>query len=44
MYYVAEIGVALSSVREEAKYFHLIDVVVLSRSDPRAAADERGQH
>jgi hypothetical protein len=44
MYYVAEIGVALSSVREEAKYFHLIDVVVLSRSDPRAVADERGQH
>jgi amino acid permease len=44
MYYVTEISVALSSVREEAKHFHLIDIVVLSRIDPRAAADERGQH
>jgi hypothetical protein len=44
IYYISEIGMALRSVREESKYFHLIDVVVLSRTDSHAAADERGEH
>jgi hypothetical protein len=43
LFYAAEIKVALSSVREEAKYFHLIDMGVFSRVETRAA-EERGEH
>jgi hypothetical protein len=44
MFYAAEIAVALSSVRDEAKYFHLIDLGALSRTESHAAADEREEH
>jgi hypothetical protein len=43
-FYIAEISVALSSVREEAKFFHLIDLGVVSRVEQHASADERGEH
>jgi hypothetical protein len=44
MFYAAEIKVALSSVRDEARYFHLLDLGMLSRAEPHAGADERGEH
>ncbi len=42
IYYVAEIMVALSSVREEAKYYHLMDLGRRS-GDFRAAVGDRRQ-
>jgi hypothetical protein len=42
LYYLAEITVALSSVQDEAKYFHLIDLGALARTERREHRDEDG--
>lgn len=44
VFYISEITVALSSVRDEMKYFHLIDIAAYVRTESHADADERGEH
>lgn len=40
IFYIAEVVVALSSVHDEAKYFHLIDLSARARSEEKTAAGE----
>ena len=42
LFYIAEITVALSSVRDEAKFFHLVDPGTLARTERRERRDEDG--
>jgi len=42
LFYASEITVALSSVRDEAKFFHLIDLGALARTERREKRDEDG--
>jgi hypothetical protein len=42
LFYAAEITVALSSVRDEAKFFHLIDLGALARTERRGGREEDG--